>query len=26
MVPAKSGSIYFIYTYIGGAWRSASLA
>lgn len=26
MVPAQSGSIYFIYTYIGGAWRSASLA
>jgi hypothetical protein len=26
MVPVKNGSNYYIYTYIGGAWRSASLA
>jgi hypothetical protein len=26
MVPVKNGASYFIYVYIGGAWKSASLA
>jgi hypothetical protein len=26
MVPANNGGVYYIYTYIGGAWRSASLS